>query len=320
MRVAVSGATGFIGGAVARAAAARGHEVTALCRTTPAAPVAPAGRWIEVDRWLAADEPFDVLVHAAALRHRHGTPGEDYLRVNVDLARRALERTARGGARFVLVSSIAVYGWPPRDLLPIDETFPAAPIGPYGASKVATEDLVMRGPVPWTVVQPSITYGPGDTNGMVDKMLRMVRRHAFVLPGLARSRVQLVYVDDLARVVVDAAESRRADGRRFICTYRDPIRVRDLVRLVARAVGGHIAPVGPPVALLRVAARGFDVLAAARPGWEPPLTSEKLAMISVDRAYRIDAMRTLLGTEPAVGYEEGIARTAAAMRGDRSQP
>jgi len=320
MRIAVSGATGFIGGAVARAAARRGHEVLALCRATPSSPLAPGARWVAVEPWLAADEPIDVLVHAAALRHRHGTPGEDYLRVNVDLTRRALDRAARGGARFVLVSSIAVYGWPPADRLPIDESFPAAPIGPYGASKVAAEELVTRGPVPWTIVQPSITYGPGDTNGMVDKMLRMVRRHAFVLPGLARSRVQLVYMDDLARIVVDAAESRRAEGRRFICTYRDPIRVRDLVRLVARAVGGRIAPVGPPLALLRVAARGFDALGALRPGWEPPVTSEKLAMISVDRAYRVEAMRALLGTEPAVGYEEGIARAAAAMHGDRSEP
>ena len=45
-------------------------------------------------------------------------------------------------------------------------------MGPYGHSKVATEALVQRGPVPWTIVQPSITYGPGDTNGMIEYFIR----------------------------------------------------------------------------------------------------------------------------------------------------
>ena len=199
--------------------------------------------------------------------------------------------------------------------MPIDEDFPFAPVGPYGASKVVTEEEVMRAKVPWTIVQPSITYGPGDTNGMIDKMMRMIARNAFVVPGLGRTRVQLVYIDDVARITVEAATSRRAVGQRFICTYRDPIRVGDLVRRIARTVGGKIAPFGPPTPLLRLAARGLEALEelGAFSGREPPLTREKLATISVDRAYRIDKMRSLLGAEPAVGYDDGLARTARAM-------
>ena len=146
-------------------------------------------------------------------------------------------------------------------------------------------------------------------------MMRLIARHAFAVPGLGRTRVQLVYIDDLARILVDTAESRGARGERFICTYKDPIRIGALVRLIARAVGGRVAPIGPPVALLRLAAMGFealDVLGVFR-GGEPPVTREKLATISVDRAYRVDAMRRLLGTEPHIGYETGIARTARAM-------
>jgi nucleoside-diphosphate-sugar epimerase len=173
----------------------------------------------------------------------------------------------------------------------------------------------MQAGIPWSIVQPSITYGPGDTNGMIDRMTRLIARHAFVVPGLGRTRVQLVYIDDLARIIVDGAESRAASGRRFICTYKDPIRVSALVRLIARAVGGRVAPVGPPVALLELAARAFEALDAlgALRGKEPPLTREKLATISVDRAYDIGTMRRLLGTEPRIGYEEGILRTARAM-------
>jgi nucleoside-diphosphate-sugar epimerase len=314
VKIAVTGATGFIGLAIARAAAERGHDVIALRRSGDP-PAIPRVTWAGADEWLAGEGAVDAVVHAAALRHRHGVAGDEYARVNVELTRRVIDRAARGGAHLVHVSSISVYGWPPTAHLPIDESFPFAPIGPYGQSKVATEELVMSARVPWSIVQPSITYGPGDTNGMIDKMTRMIARHRFVVPGRGRTRVQLVHIDDLARITVDSAETRAALGKRFICTYKDPIRVGDLVRRIARVVHGRVAPVGPPTALLRLAARGFEAAErlGAFSGAEPPLTREKLATISVDRAYRIDTMRALLGTEPRIGYEEGLAHTARAL-------
>jgi nucleoside-diphosphate-sugar epimerase len=317
VKIAVTGAAGFIGHAIAREAGARGHQVVALHRSGPPAGAAVESVvWTHFDEWVAASDPFDLVIHSAALRHRHGVPGEEYAKVNVELTQRVLDRAARGGARIVHVSSISVYGWPPGDRLPIDESFPDDPIGPYGQSKVATEAQVQRSGVPWTIVQPSITYGPGDTNGMIDKMMRMIAKSAFVVPGLGATRVQLVYIDDLARLTLDAAESPAARSQRFICTYKDPIRVRDLVAKIARVTGGKVAPVGPPVALLRLAGRAFEALDAvgALRGKEPPVTREKLATISVDRAYRIDRMRSLLGSEPRVGYDEGLALTARALQ------
>jgi nucleoside-diphosphate-sugar epimerase len=314
MKVAVTGATGFIGQAIAREALARGHEVVALHRGPPP-PGAMGARWTPLQEWLDTNDRLDAVIHAAALRHRHGVRGDDYGRVNLDLTRRVLQRAGRGDAFFTHVSSVSVYGWPPSDRLPIDESFPSAPLGPYGRSKVATEDLVMHAGLRWSIVEPSITYGPGDTNGMIDRMMRLIARHTFTLPGLGRTRVQLVFIEDLARIIVDATESRGAAGQRIICTHRDPIRIRDLVRIMAEAVGGRIAPVGPPLALLKLAATGFEILDAlgAFGDGEPPLTREKLATISVDRAYSVEKMRRLLGAEARVGYREGIARTARAM-------
>jgi nucleoside-diphosphate-sugar epimerase len=315
MRVAITGATGFIGNAMVREARARGHDVIALYRGALPRGAEPA-TWKHFDSWLSASDAVDVVIHAAALRHRHGIRAEDYAAVNIGLTQRVLDRAIRGGAeRFVHVSSISVYGWPPRDRLPIDESFPFDPTGPYGDSKVRTERLVMDAQVPWTIVQPSITYGPGDTNGMVDKMMRMIARHLFVLPGLGRTRVQLVYIDDLARITLLAAEARSAVGARFICTYADPIRVRDLVRCIARSVHGNVLPFGLPTSLMHLVATGFEGMdrMGVFAGREPPLTRDKLATISVDRAYKIATMRHLLGTEPHVGYVEGLARTARAM-------
>ena len=318
MDVVVTGASGFIGHAIAREAHARGHRVTALHRSGPP-PHAANVAWETFDAWEAGEtrdarsNRADVVIHAAAVRHRHGIAPEEYGRVNVALTDRVLGRAARDGARVVLVSSIAVYGWPAE--LPIDESRDYAPVGPYGASKVETEARVAASGLPFVIVQPSITYGPGDTNGMIDKMARMIARGFFVVPGRGRARVQLVYVDDVARLVMRAASSKVALGQRFICTYREPIAVADLVQRIARAAGTHIPRFGPPTALLRMAGFGMEQLerAGVFRGREPPLTREKLATLAVDRAYRADRMKALLGDEARVGYEEGITRTVRAL-------
>lgn len=312
MNVVVTGASGFIGHAIAQEAHARGDRVTALHRSGPPAHAAPVS-WTTFDAWEAGNERADVVIHAAAVRHRHGIAPEEYGRVNVALTDRVLRRAARDGARVVLVSSIAVYGWPAA--LPIDESRGYAPVGPYGASKVETEARVTASGLPFVIVQPSITYGPGDTNGMIDKMARMIARGFFVVPGRGRARVQLVYVDDVARLTMLAAASEAALGQRFICTYREPVAVADLVQQIARAAGTRIPRFGPPTALLRMAGFGMEQLerAGVFRGKEPPLTREKLATIAVDRAYRADRMRALLGDEARVGYEEGITRTVRAL-------
>jgi len=312
VKLLVTGATGFIGGAIARAALSRGFSVGAVYRgTRPQGP--SAIDWRTLEAWQSASEGVDAVVHAAALRHRHGIAPGDYTRTNSELTGRMLALArARGAGRFVDISSIAVYGWP--KVGPIDESFPLAPVGEYGRSKIECEQLVRASGLPYSIVQPSITYGPGDTNGMMDKILRMVARRRFIMPGLGHSRVQLIYIEDLARLVVDAAISERTRNQTFICTYRDPIRIRDLSRLAARAVRSWVPPVGPPVALLRLGALGFELL--ERRGLlkgEPPLTREKLATVSIDRCYRIDRMRELLGTEPHMGYQEGFACTAQAL-------
>ena len=313
MNVLITGATGFIGGAIARAALALGWHVTATYRGAPPASV-PGIEWRTFDA-SEAEPPssrFDAIIHAAAIRHGHGVEPSAYGRTNAGLTQRIVHLARTHADRFVLISSSAVYGRPKK--LPIDESFPQTPFGEYGRSKIECERVVREAGISYSIVEPSITYGPGDHNGMMDKILRMVARRRFVLPGLGRSRVQLIYIDDLARLVLDAATSPRTRNETFICTYREPISIRELVRLAAEAVGTRIPLVGPPVALLKLGAVALEL--GERVGLitgEPPLTREKLATVSVDYAYRIDRMRELLGDEPHVGYDEGFRRTARAL-------
>ena len=314
MSVAVTGATGFIGGHVARTLAARGIPVVALHRrATPPAP-RPGIAWTTFDDFERDGGSFDALVHVAAVRHRHGVPPEEYGRQNVALTARLLASAKGRVGRFVDVSSIAVFGWPRE--LPIDESRPFDPVGPYGRSKVETERMVRTSGQPYAIVRPSITYGPGDTNGMIDKLFRLVKAGRYRLVGGGSNRVQLVYAEDLAHAIAETALRPGLDGAEFICTYRDPVSVRNLSRLVAEVAGRPLPALGVPLDVARAAATAFESL--EKLGFrfsdgEPPVTREKLQTMTVDRAYTIDRMRGLLGWEPPTSYKEGLRRTGAAL-------
>lgn len=312
--VVVTGATGFIGGHVANELVRRGVPVVALHRR----PLEPSGipgvTWRTFDDWERSEEPCAALVHVAAVRHRHGVPPEEYGRQNVALTERLLEGARGRTGRFVDVSSIAVYGWPKQ--LPIDETRPFGPVGPYGRSKVATEQMVRESGLPYAIVRPSITYGPGDTNGMIDKLFRLVKAGKYRVVGKGTSRVQLVYAEDLAFAIAEAALRPGLDGAEFICTYREPISMLRLSALVGEIAGRPLPSLHVPLPVAVAAGLAFETLEKLGlrfSGGEPPVTRDKLQTVTVDRAYRIDRMRTLLGWEPPTPYEEGLRRTAAAL-------
>jgi nucleoside-diphosphate-sugar epimerase len=310
----VTGATGFIGGHVARELARRGVGVTALHRRPAAPPEIPGVAWVSFDDWERRGEGADALVHAAAVRHRHGVAPDQYGRQNVALTERLL-RGARGRVgRFVDVSSIAVFGWPKE--LPIDESCLFAPVGPYGRSKVRTEQMVRDSGLPFAIVRPSITYGPRDTNGMIDKLFRLLTAGRYRVVGSGASRVQLVYAEDLAHAIAETALRPGLDGAEFICTYREPISILHLSTLAGEAAGRPVPSLHVPLPVALAAGVAFEALerlGVRFPGGEPPVTREKLQTVTVDRAYRIDRMCSLLGWEPPTSYEEGLRRTAAAL-------
>lgn len=75
--------------------------------------------------------------------------------------------------------------------LPINESFPFWPVTLYSKTKVEAE-AVVRGfsakhGIEWTIVRPTIVYGPGDRNGMLDKMVRMMRAGSYRIVGDGRS-------------------------------------------------------------------------------------------------------------------------------------
>jgi len=324
MNVFVTGATGFIGSAVARGLVETGHTVVALARSNPA-PAVPGVRFVPGDLaaadGLAAAEgalrEARIIVHLAALRKDWGLPESTVERVNVESGVRLLERAPRL-ERLVFVSSVGVHGFAVGS--PIDEASPMRPYDSYGAAKVAAEQRLVSAAaarrVPLVIARPGIIYGPGDGYGMITNMIRMIGSHRFLLIGDGTNRVQILYVDDLAAALRAAIERSEAEGQAFVLTGREEIRLRDLAARIAAALGTRLPPFHVPERAARLIASALERAGRLRgTKTEPFVTHSKLNLMTRDYLCDTTKARTLLGFHPAVAMPEGIDRTVAWLHG-----
>jgi nucleoside-diphosphate-sugar epimerase len=198
MRIALTGATGFVGRPVARLLAARGHEVSVLVRSSSRLEDAGAMRVVTGDLFNKAalaelTSGCDVVLHlAGAIKAR---AREAFLAVNRDGTANLVEASAEGGVgRFVYVSSLAARE--PR-------------LSAYGASKHAAEQAVAAAApdMDTLIIRPPVVYGPGDEATL--PLLRMLMGRMAIIPGRSGQRFSLIHVDDLAAILCLAAESQR---------------------------------------------------------------------------------------------------------------
>ncbi len=313
-RVVVTGANGFLGRKLVEDVAHDGGSALGVVRE--AGPGQAAMAAVLADPSLL--NGTDVLVHAAAIRHRHGASPASYQASNVDLVEALLRAAAGRVGRFVHVSSVGVYGFPEE--LPVTERSPFAPRTLYSQTKIEAEKLVIslatKLGVPFTIVRPTIIYGAGDKGGMLDKLAAMLRARRYLLVGSGQNVLHHTYVGDVVRGIFTLAASARAVNDHFIVAGPETITLRRLGEMVARHVGGKVPPVHVPLVAARAVAACFDVAryrGLAFATREPPLNNEKLDVMTVP--IRFDpAKARAAGFTPTVGYEEGLALTFAAAR------
>jgi dihydroflavonol-4-reductase len=321
MRVALTGASGYTGGRLLEALRARGEEVAALVRQGSATDRirSLASRVVEGDLGHPASastlvEGVDAVVHVAAVYRTAGHPDSYYRDVNVGGTERLLEASARTGVRrFVHTSTVGVHGHVEHP--PADESTPFAPGDIYQATKAEAETLALefhrkRG-LPVAVVRPGAIYGPRETRFL--KLFRAIARGRYAIVGSGRTFYHPVYIDDLVSGFLLALDRPEAVGESFLICGPSYVTQVELAALVARHTGGSVLPFRIPARPIQWA--GDLVEAVCVPlGLEPPLHRRRVDFWTKSRAFTIAKARRLLGYEPKVSLDEGIARTAASYR------
>lgn len=218
----MTGATGFVGGAVARRLAADGHAVRALVRDPERArPLADAGIDLhqgDITERATLRGPMtgvDAVMHAAGW-YKVGVRDGDAEAVNVGGTRNVLRTMAELGVpRGVYTSTVAIYS-DTRGRV-VDETyrFTGRHLSRYDATKAeahgVAEDFARQG-LPIVIVQPGAVYGPGDTSALGTLWRRFLARELPPLP--AKTAYCWGFIDDIASGHVLALE-RGQPGRSY---------------------------------------------------------------------------------------------------------
>lgn len=316
-RVAITGASGFIGRALATGLQARGVAVVGVTRSARA-PL-PAGVEVALITGLEdraglsrAFAGAEAVIHLAArvhvLREREADPLSAFRAVNVAGSRHVAEAAfAAGAGQVVHASSIKALG--EHSARPWVETDEPAPETPYGRSKRESELVVCESARAHgraaRVLRLPLVYGPGVGANML-RLLRAVDR-GWPLPlGGLENRRSLLYLGNLV-VAVEAALRAPPGQEIFHVTDLQDVSTSELLRLVGEGLGRKTRLLPAPVGLLGLAGRLGDRLAPVVP---LPITTAAVQRLTGSLAMDAGKLAREAGYAPPTSLAEGLAETA----------
>lgn len=307
MKIAVTGATGFVGREFLRQAAEEGHALVPLVRTKSGIPDEIVTGELSHGS-LSAEHlsGVDAIVHLAARTHvlNDTADGEaEYHRVNVvgtnALLDAALEANVK---RFVYMSSVKAIGEFSLPGKPLSPETPARPQDAYGRTKNTAEGHVRErcegAGVEWVVLRPPLVFGPGVKANFARLVTAVAKGFPLPLGGVSNAR-SLVDVENLAQAALLACEIPQAAGRAFMVADTT-VSTAGLLQAIGHAAGIRARLVSMPRVLLAALAK-----MAGR--------SAEFDRLCGDLELDAGDTRSILGWVPRRSFADGIAATVNAQ-------
>ena len=319
----VTGASGFVGGAIARRLLEEGRRVRVLCRSAVPDLESRGAEWLGVDladtpAVRSACEGMGTVFHVGA---KVGIWGRlaDFRAANVE-GTQALINGCRDFEvpRMVFTSSPSVVfnGRPHQgadESLPLGERIPVH----YAATKARAEAAVLRADDPGglrtVALRPHLVWGPGDTN-LIPRVVARARNGRLRIVGDGRNRVDLTHIDNVvdAHLLAESALRDRPEtvgGRAYFITNDEPVELWEWINHLLDRL--EIAPVERHISLrtaLGLGAACEAVWSAFRLRGEPPMTRFVASELAMDHWFSIEQARRDLNYHPRVSMAEGLER------------
>lgn len=311
MKVLVTGGTGFVGRAVVRTLASRGHSVVLALRAQQQAPPFPSVVVGEIgpdSAWYSALQGVEAVVHLAARVHvmrSRRSDEHEYMRTNfegtLNLAHAAAECGAR---RFIFVSTIKVNGELTRSR-PFGPDDPPRAADAYARSKLAAEvGLKETKNLEPVIIRPPLVHGPG-AKGNLARLCWLANSGIPVPFGGIDNRRDLVGVANLADLIERCIWHPAASGQTLLVSDGEPLSTPQLFRTIAESLGKPARLFRGPIRFLGHLARPFGLAGEV----------ERLT-----QSLEVDISQTCerLQWSPPVGAVAGIAEMARAFAAGRS--
>jgi len=294
-RALITGARGFIGRYLVAQLLRQGAEVTGL--TIDAGPAGDGVRWVKADITDPATvrgscEDVDVIFHLAAISNVDASIRDPVRTITTNAFGTAnlLEEARRSGAqKFVYISSAHVYGVP--EYVPVDEAHRLVPREPYAASKIASENLVQAYAnaygMGFAILRPFNVFGAGqDPSFFIPGVISQALKHGVIRVGNTEPTRDFLYVDDCVSGFLRVGD--RGTGIYNIGSGEE----RSIASVVEKVRGA----IDPGIAV------------------ESDERRKRAGAVEIPRLCADVSRLKALGWEPAVGFDEGLARTIAAER------
>ncbi len=336
MRIFITGADGFIGQHLTRALIKEGHQVFALvCKKEGIKEIEKLGakailgdlNSLSFFKNIFDEYNIEVIYHLAAIRDRWGTSFEEYHKINVQGTENLLKASQSKIKHFIFCSSVAAIGYPGK--MPISEVSPCDPKNLYGKSKLKAEkickDYQKKG-LSVTIIRPAVTYGPGDSRGMILKFSKLIKDGKLKIIGNGKNHLQFIYIEDLISGFL-LAKNPKVIGQTYILAYKNSITLDELAKLIADNLGIKFYPINQKSPFFRTGIYGVYTkhipLWFAKPAGflmenfyklfslkkEPLITTSKVDIISKNQIYDISKAQNELDFNPKIDYLEGISKT-----------
>jgi nucleoside-diphosphate-sugar epimerase len=324
----ITGASGFIGGRLARRLVAEGRSVRCLVR-----PSSDTSRLEQLDVELAvgdltsadslagAVEGCGCVFHCGALVSDWATR-EEIVGANVQGTRNLLEACLDASiGRLVHLSTTDVYGYPGGGA--IDESYRGSRFRNWYAQTKLEAEAVIRSAgdaLETVILRPATVYGPGSAE-VIGEIARAIQGGHMLLIDSGRPVAGLCYVENLLDAAVLACDHEAAPGQAFNVTDGLPITWRELTDDLADGLGCRRVRWSLPYWLAlsigfslehayRLARRSTGLSAA------PLLSRQAVQVLGRDQDFSNRKLRDTLGWEPRVGYAAGLAATVDWLRAE----
>lgn len=263
MKIAVTGATGFVGTNLVRTLDAAGAEVVPIVRRATGLANEQVVFGFERAALRPALAGCEAVVHAAAVMHRRGATLDEYEALNVRGTQALCEAAEDAGVRrMVLLGSVKVYGEGPFERV-TEETPVGGDLG-YAFTKLQAERILQAAEPDFAdgvcILRLVPVYGIGD-KGNVRAMILNAARGTLVVPGPGLTEKSLVHVSKVAEAVAEAVHSTHRGV--YIVADPKPPTMRKLADSITRALGRRPArsvPIAPLVLAAGVIDRGLQLL------------------------------------------------------------
>jgi uncharacterized protein YbjT (DUF2867 family) len=291
--VLVTGAAGFVGSHVTPELLEAGHRVVALVRSPGSGDVVlrrlpdalAAGVELRIGDVLepatlpAALAGVDAVVHQAAIA-RDWSGGKDLLRINFGGTENLLAAMRGAGVRRLV--HLGALGVADREELH------------YAKSKARAEAAVRASGLDWTILKPSLLFGPGD--GFFNIVAGLVRMPVPLVPvpGNGKSRFQPIHAGDVARCACLALERPATIGQVFELGGPRTWTYREITEEVARALGKRRVIMPMPVPLIRLVAGTMEALHLRF----FPVATDQLRQLALDNVGPLDGVHRAFGFAP----------------------